>query len=663
MALNKTIDFGGDLDPTMSFQLFIDGEYLTVDPTASDSTTEAAINGMAVMSGQVATWDTITSQQKWQITLDFDPTDFNVFTDDLLLKYDFDEGTGTTIHDRTNGGNNHTTVSSWTPDIYDACDLTFANPYAIDLTSGGNITIPTTDFPTWFDGMTVFFRFKLNTGSTSCLASWGTGSTRCVQFLYHTFFSGIFIQCSDAGGSGAPVTYGKWVWTPDTNWHTIALRVPAQATFNDLVFYFDGKQETLTQLTSNDNFLFSDCVANTPTIATVADGDGATVSENQTIELTGGSNYGTFTIGTYNGTTGAINYNASAAEMESALNAVLGGGVVTVSRSGSGTSGSPYLYDVLWGDVSNHDEMTVASSGLYHNTPITNFMIGDFYPGPYAPVNAYMDQILFFDNDIGDSAAKGLRNYDTPTSGCVLYLNCDEGTGGTLNDSSSSGNSVSTSITWYSSTIGTPIPSFPDTNAIYMFDGTYQYITFTNNQWFPAFEDEGVTVHCRIKTQAGATLSYPWEFLCGSHLFLANNNFPPYNWYAGNSYSSGYGFVKEEDGKKYVNLTVVVPPGGANNSDILIYYNGGLQTLSLVAGTDGAITSGTVTGVALGVYPASPSSTQGILMDMFQVWRGAKDATFVADLNNYNPPVAIIQNYTPPSVSEGVASLALLLNI
>ena len=85
--------------------------------------------------------------------------------------------------------------------------------------------------------------------------------------------------------------------------------------------------------------------------------------------------------------------------------------------------------------------------------------------------------------------------------------------------------------------------------------------------------------------------------------------------------------------------------------------------MSLVAGTDGAITSGTVTGVALGVYPASPSSTQGILMDMFQVWRGAKDATFVADLNNYNPPVAIIQNYTPPSVSEGVASLALLLNI
>lgn len=74
------------------------------------------------------------------------------------------------------------------------------------------------------------------------------------------------------------------------------------------------------------------------------------VQNAQTITLTGGPSSGTWQIRAYGTTTAALAYNASAATVQTALQLIpkIGGNGVTVARSGSGSSGTPYVYTLTW---------------------------------------------------------------------------------------------------------------------------------------------------------------------------------------------------------------------------------------------------------------------------------------------------------------------------
>ncbi len=83
-------------------------------------------------------------------------------------------------------------------------------------------------------------------------------------------------------------------------------------------------------------------------VTTVPGDDSPPTNEQQTVTLTGGPTGGTFTL-TFDGeTTTPIAYNASAATVKAALDALSNITTVTVTRAGSGTSGSPYVYTVTF---------------------------------------------------------------------------------------------------------------------------------------------------------------------------------------------------------------------------------------------------------------------------------------------------------------------------
>ncbi len=122
-------------------------------------------------------------------------------------------------------------------------------------------------------------------------------------------------------------------------------------------------------------------------VATTTAGDG-THNEVQTITLTGGPDFGTWQIvwtgisADVTATTKQLSPTESAAAVQTAINEALngtiyGGGLqITVTRSGAGTSGSPYVYTLTWsGDrvnLRNVDAVTVTDLGLCIWTTDTN---------------------------------------------------------------------------------------------------------------------------------------------------------------------------------------------------------------------------------------------------------------------------------------------------
>jgi hypothetical protein len=77
------------------------------------------------------------------------------------------------------------------------------------------------------------------------------------------------------------------------------------------------------------------------------------VSPNQTITLVGGPSSGTWKVRLYGQlvpTTGSLAFDASAADVATALQQAprVGGNGVGVSRGGSGSGGSPYVYALTW---------------------------------------------------------------------------------------------------------------------------------------------------------------------------------------------------------------------------------------------------------------------------------------------------------------------------
>ena len=88
------------------------------------------------------------------------------------------------------------------------------------------------------------------------------------------------------------------------------------------------------------------------TIAQVRAGSAA-VNEIQEIRLAGTPSGGTFTLSIFSETTGALAFDISAAAMETALEALtaFGAADVGVTRSGSGTAASPYIWAVTFTGV------------------------------------------------------------------------------------------------------------------------------------------------------------------------------------------------------------------------------------------------------------------------------------------------------------------------
>src|SRR5437762_2902489 len=84
-------------------------------------------------------------------------------------------------------------------------------------------------------------------------------------------------------------------------------------------------------------------VANDPTKIKVYQGLGSNVNAQQTITITGTPTGGTFTL-TFNGaTTAAIAYNASAANVQSALTALSSVGTGNLTASGGALPGTPVV--------------------------------------------------------------------------------------------------------------------------------------------------------------------------------------------------------------------------------------------------------------------------------------------------------------------------------
>jgi hypothetical protein len=110
--------------------------------------------------------------------------------------------------------------------------------------------------------------------------------------------------------------------------------------------------------------------------------------------------------------------------------------------------------------------VSVIVDGAYDWGTISEFMVGDrnTYIGSALAFVGDVDQVLVFDSDIGDTAAKSLNDFSAPGSGCVLALKGDEGTGTTVGDwSTESGgsptgpNGATSSGNWITDTTTTVI--------------------------------------------------------------------------------------------------------------------------------------------------------------------------------------------------------------
>lgn len=118
---------------------------------------------------------------------------------------------------------------------------------------------------------------------------------------------------------------------------------------------------------------------------------GLGVNEVQTVTLTGGSTTGNFTL-TYSGqTTGNIAYNASAATVVTALEALsnIGVGDVGVVRSGAGTAGDPYVYTVTFQAVLGNTDVAELTStsvvlGINEVQSVTTSAVGGTYTITYS---------------------------------------------------------------------------------------------------------------------------------------------------------------------------------------------------------------------------------------------------------------------------------------
>lgn len=131
-------------------------------------------------------------------------------------------------------------------------------------------------------------------------------------------------------------------------------------------------------------------------IATTQGGGGGN-NETQTVTLTGGPTHGTWSL-TWPGVSAAngftvtgISPTATAAQLQTKVDEALYGnaayrsGHIVVTRSGSGTAGTPYIYTLTFSGATvantNVDQVTVNGTGLHTYTTDTAHGIGNAWNG------------------------------------------------------------------------------------------------------------------------------------------------------------------------------------------------------------------------------------------------------------------------------------------
>ncbi len=176
---------------------------------------------------------------------------------------------------------------------------------------------------------------------------------------------------------------------------TTVFNVPPNATYAK--FYL--KVKTAAGTTPLTDLVLYDCppeITAAPVVATTTAGDG-THNEVQTVTLTGGPTHGTWTLtwpgvsADTNATTGAIKATSTAAELQELINKALPntgtykGEHIVVTRSGSGTSGAPYVYTLTHSgstvSLRDIDAVTVNGTQLYTWTTDTEAATGNVWNG------------------------------------------------------------------------------------------------------------------------------------------------------------------------------------------------------------------------------------------------------------------------------------------
>ena len=107
--------------------------------------------------------------------------------------------------------------------------------------------------------------------------------------------------------------------------------------------------------------------AGSVTPSTVQAGDpSATAPKNEIQRLTFSTNPlgGTFTLTFTEGTTAAINYNATADQIATAINALLGADAVSIENYVVASAGGITAFDIKWADNKNQAQVTVGASNL-----------------------------------------------------------------------------------------------------------------------------------------------------------------------------------------------------------------------------------------------------------------------------------------------------------
>lgn len=207
MNTTKIVDVGST--QTLACRVIVNGDVAYFDPAETEANIKAAIEAVGAMSGHTVTVTELIAARKWQFAFDFTLTTFAAGK---------------------------------------ASDLSFSNPAAIDLTDHSGLDIGVSGFPTPADGATLFFRYKNPQVSPIAQpASFGESGTSNVIQIY-SFHSGLA-----AGYFGCDATsYGVFPSPDDTEWHTLAIRIPDAATLghnallSDVVVYVDREPVTLS---------------------------------------------------------------------------------------------------------------------------------------------------------------------------------------------------------------------------------------------------------------------------------------------------------------------------------------------------------------------------------------------------------------------------------
>jgi hypothetical protein len=248
MGLSVVVDYGTDIRGSGYLgQIGVASKFVDFDPSDSDATIKTAIETLSTMASHSVTVTTLIAGEKWQLDFDFTPTNFSALIDDLVCWMKCNEGTGNVISDATGNLNGGTCSGvGWTSSVNssNAADLTFSNPYAIDLSDGKTFTAGANianflDLDT--DGIAMACRFQMPASPAWNFPIDLSGNS--LGFGYYSTY-GLYTSINSAGGAG-------FAWTPDTDWHIMSVDAGAASHALDQSVYYDLDPQALSMVVSN----------------------------------------------------------------------------------------------------------------------------------------------------------------------------------------------------------------------------------------------------------------------------------------------------------------------------------------------------------------------------------------------------------------------------